>query len=262
MESWLGQYCINVTDLDRTVKFYEALGLTNTSRTEIPQAWEAIMENADGKGGKIQLAQQKDDGGRPIDFGNAFWKLYVSCNDIDRLHQVALEFPGVEEMSPPRQMPSSPMTVSFVRDPDGYQVELQHRRPWRDGDSTTLSWVGQYCVYVSDAQATRTFWETLGLTMTSDINIPGIYECILENPEKGGKIQLAQKLEDPSPIEMGTAMWKLYVWTDDCRALYDTAIGAGYTSVVEPMLLERWNTTMAFVADPDGYQVELVSKDG
>ena len=27
MESWLGQYCINVTDLDRTVAFYEAIGL-------------------------------------------------------------------------------------------------------------------------------------------------------------------------------------------------------------------------------------------
>ena len=259
MASWLGQYCINVSDLERTVKFYEALGLTCTSRTEIPQAFEAIMENADGKGGKIQLAQQKDHDG-PIDFANAFWKLYISTNDIDRLHKAALEFPGVEETRPPTQMPNSPMEVSFLTDRDGYVVELQHRHPWRDGDSTTLSWVGQYCVYVSDIEATQKFWETLGLTKTSEIDIPNIKECILENPDQGGKIQLAQKLNDDSPIAMGTAMWKLYVWCDDAKALYETATAAGYTSVVEPLLLERWDTTMAFVADPDGYQVELVSK--
>ena len=46
MASSLGQYCINVTDLERSVAFYEALGLENTSRTEIPQAFEAIVEPA------------------------------------------------------------------------------------------------------------------------------------------------------------------------------------------------------------------------
>ena len=45
MTSWLGQYCINVTDLERSVAFYTALGLENTSRTEIPQAFEAIVEH-------------------------------------------------------------------------------------------------------------------------------------------------------------------------------------------------------------------------
>jgi len=49
MTTWLGQYCINVTDLDRTVAFYEALGLECTSRTEIEHALEAIIEHP-GKG--------------------------------------------------------------------------------------------------------------------------------------------------------------------------------------------------------------------
>ena len=55
MESWLAQYCINVSDLDRTVSFYEALGLECTSRTDIQVAKEAILENPN-KGGKVQLA--------------------------------------------------------------------------------------------------------------------------------------------------------------------------------------------------------------
>jgi len=67
MATWLGQYCINVTDLDRSVAFYEALGLECTSRTEIPDAFEAIVENRD-KGSKLQLAQQKHREGA-IDMG-------------------------------------------------------------------------------------------------------------------------------------------------------------------------------------------------
>ena len=259
MDAWLGQYCINVTDLDRTVAFYEAIGLTNTSRTDIPQAREAIMENGDGKGGKIQLAQQLANEG-PIDMGNAFWKLYVNTNDIDTMYKAAIDF-GCESITAPQRLERWPTSVGFVKDPDGYMVEFVQRHPWLDGDETTQAWVGQYCIYVSDMAAARKFWETLGMTCTSETDIPNIKEAILENPDKGGKVQLAQKLEDDSPIAMGTAMWKLYVWTDDCQGLYEQAVAAGYESVVEPVLLERWNTTMAFVADPDGYQVELVSRN-
>ena len=47
-------------------------------------------------------------------------------------------------------------------------------------------------------------------------------------------MQLAQQLDNDAPIDMGTAMWKLYVNTDDVQALYDTAIAAGCESVMEP----------------------------
>ena len=57
---------------------------------------------------------------------------------------------------------------------------------------------------------------------------------------------------------MGTAMWKLYVNTDDCQALYDKAIAAGCESVSAPARLDRWPVTMAYVKDPDGYLIEFV----
>ena len=79
MTAWIGQYCIFVRDLDESVKFYEALGLSNTSRTDLGEITEAIVENPE-KGGKLQLAQKLDQNG-PIDMGNAFWKLYVATND-------------------------------------------------------------------------------------------------------------------------------------------------------------------------------------
>ncbi len=126
MVNWLGQYCINVTDLERTVAFYEALGLECTSRTEIPNAWEAIVENT-SQGGKLQLAQQKDEAG-PIDMGNAFWKLYVNTDDVESTYRAALDA-GATTVLEPQRLDRWPVTIAFVADPDGYQVELVQRDP-------------------------------------------------------------------------------------------------------------------------------------
>ena len=52
------------------------------------------------------------------------------------------------------------------------------------------------------------------------------------------------------------------VYTDDCQKLYEQALAGGGTSVMAPMRLERWNCTIAMVADPDGYQLEMVQNDG
>ena len=166
-------------------------------------------------------------------------------------------------MVKPQPLDRWPVTVSFVKDPDGYQVEFVQQDPWPDGDSTTLAWVGQYCIYVSDIERTIEFYETLGLQVASRTEIDHAWEAVLDNPAKGGnRIQLAQQKEPVGPIDMGTAMWKLYIVTDDCVGLYNKLTGAGYRGVTEPVRLERWPTTMAFVADPDEYQVELVQVHG
>ena len=121
------------------------------------------------------------------------------------------------------------------------------------------SWVGQYCIYVSDMTRALEFWEgVVGLPVSSRTEIPGVQEVVLQADVGGSRIQLAQKLDDDSPIDMGNAMWKLYVDTDDCRAVYDKAIAAGCESVMEPSQLDRWPVTVAFVKDFDGYLIEFV----
>ena len=110
MGTWLGQYCINVTDLDRAVAFYETLGLECTSRTEIDQASEAIVESRDRTGAKLQLAQQKDQDG-PIDMGTAMWKLYVNTDDIDETFQAALDA-GFEVSVKPERLERWPVTIA------------------------------------------------------------------------------------------------------------------------------------------------------
>jgi lactoylglutathione lyase len=256
VESWLGQYCINVTDLERSVAFYTSLGLTCTSRTEIEQASEAIVESPEG-GSKLQLAQQKEQA-EPFDLGTAFWKLYVNTRDVATVFERAVA-QGASVDTAPARLDRWPVTVGFVRDPDGYLVELVERDPWPKDCPNDGPWLGQYCINVSDIERAIAFFEAFGLTCTSRTEIEHAHEAIVENPGMGSKLQLAQQLHSDEPVRMGS-MWKLYVNTDDCLALHAAALGVGAQSVLEPIRLDRWPTTVSFVRAPDGYLVELVQR--
>jgi lactoylglutathione lyase len=125
-----------------------------------------------------------------------------------------------------------------------------------------VAWFRQFCIHVSDIEATIKFYETLGLECTSRTKITDdIDEAVVENAERGGWIQLAKNKTITGPIDMGTSMWKLYVYVDDCQKVYDAAMAAGYESHSAPKKLERWPTTVAFIKDRDGYLVELCQRD-
>lgn len=254
MESWLGQYCINVSDLDQAVARYEAIGLECTSRTEIPDAYEAIVERP-GHGSKLQLAEQKE---KPFALGNALWKHYVNTPDIGETFARAVDA-GCEAVTRPERMDRWPVSVAFVNDPDGYLIELVERHPWPDDAPTDAPWLGQYCLNVTHIDASVALYEAAGLTCTSRTEIPTAFEAIVENPARGSKLQLAQQKTAGEPLEMGS-MWKLYLHTDDCAGLHDRLLEAGARSTVPPMRLEQWPVTIAFVEDRDGYQIELVQR--
>ena len=121
MKTSLDQYCINVSNLERSVGFYEkVLGLEVTHRIEIPNASEVVLAGANGN--RIQLAWHHDHKG-PIDHGNAFWKLYVNTDDCRALYQRAIDA-GSESIAAPARLERWPVTAAFVKDPDGYQVEI------------------------------------------------------------------------------------------------------------------------------------------
>jgi lactoylglutathione lyase len=124
------------------------------------------------------------------------------------------------------------------------------------------AWIRQICFHVSDLDATIKFYETLGLECTSrTIITDDIEEAVIENEERGAWIQLAKNKTIKGPIDMGTAVWKLYVYTDDCQAMYDRAMAIGAESVTPPKKIERWPNTLAFIKDPDGYLIEILQRD-
>ena len=122
-----------------------------------------------------------------------------------------------------------------------------------------VSILSQYCINVTDLDRAIEFWEgVVGIPVQSRTDIPNAREAVLQSSAGGSRMQLAQHDDHKGPIDMGSAMWKLYVNTDDCAALYDKAVLAGCESVSAPSRLERWPVTIAFVKDFDGYLVEFV----
>ena len=123
---------------------------------------------------------------------------------------------------------------------------------------TTL---GQYCINVRNMERAVAFYhDAIGLEITNRIEEENFREVIL-GTDGGARIQLAYHFGKDAPIEHVNSFWKHYVYTDDCKQLFERALAAGGESVLEPMVLERWKCTVAMVKDPDGYQLEIVQND-
>jgi lactoylglutathione lyase len=127
MATRVGQYCINVSDLERSERFYtDIIGLKVQSRTQIPNVNEVVLAADDG-GGRLQLAQHLDRDGE-IDHGNALWKIYMVVDDCVATHDKAVAA-GFESTMAPERLDRWPVTVAFIVDPDGYSIELLQNHP-------------------------------------------------------------------------------------------------------------------------------------
>ncbi len=121
MKVSVDQYCINVSDLDKSVHFYETvLGLEITHRVEEKEFREVIL--AGESGNRIQLAYHKGQDG-PIEHGNGFWKLYLQTDDCKGLYKRCIDA-GAESVTEPVALEHWPVIAAFVKDPDGYLVEI------------------------------------------------------------------------------------------------------------------------------------------
>jgi len=126
MGTSVGQFCINVTDIERSTKFYEELiGVPVQRRVEAEGFEEVILAADDGTGSRLQLAHHDGHDG-PIDHGDALWKFYFNVDDAAAVYQRVVDA-GYEGESAPQRLDRWPVTVAFVLDPDGYRIELVQR---------------------------------------------------------------------------------------------------------------------------------------
>lgn len=121
MATRLGQYCINVSNLEKATDFYEnAIGLTITNRIEEEKFREVILGTDDGA--RLQLAYHKEDAG-PINHSNAFWKHYVYTDNCQELFDRAVAA-GAGTLMAPMVLEEWNVTIAMVTDLDGYNLEI------------------------------------------------------------------------------------------------------------------------------------------
>jgi lactoylglutathione lyase len=117
--------CYRVTDPDRSIAFYEALGLEK--RRELPIRDEAINYFL-GVPGKDQpeLELTYNFGVDSYELGTGYGHIALTVDDLDTtLEELAGQ--GIEPERAPYQVREGGSRICFVRDPDGYRVELIER---------------------------------------------------------------------------------------------------------------------------------------
>jgi lactoylglutathione lyase len=120
--------CYRVTDPERSVVFYEALGFEK--RRELPIRDEAVnyFLGIPGKDlPELELTYNfaTPDGG--YELGTGYGHIAVTVDDMEEALS-ALAEKGIEPEKPPYSVREGGSLIAFVRDPDGYRVELIERR--------------------------------------------------------------------------------------------------------------------------------------
>jgi lactoylglutathione lyase len=119
--------CYRITDPEKSVPFYEALGFEK--RRELPIREEAlnIFMGLPGDGDRLELTYNFEvpEGGYEV--GTGYGHIAVTVDDMDET-LTRLKEQGIEPERPPYQIREGGNRLCFVRDPDEYRIELIERR--------------------------------------------------------------------------------------------------------------------------------------
>jgi len=117
--------CYRITDPERSVAFYEALGLEK--RRELPIRDEAVNYFLGVPGQDLpELELTYNFGVDSYELGTGYGHVALTVEDLDgTLERLAAQ--GIEPERPPYSIREGGSRLCFVRDPDGYRIELIER---------------------------------------------------------------------------------------------------------------------------------------
>jgi lactoylglutathione lyase len=117
--------CYRVADPERSIAFYEALGLEK--RRELPIRDEAINYFLGVPGKEVpELELTYNFGVDSYELGTGYGHVALTVEDLDvTLERLAGQ--GIEPERPPYQVREGGSRICFVRDPDDYRIELIER---------------------------------------------------------------------------------------------------------------------------------------
>jgi lactoylglutathione lyase len=117
--------------------------------------------------------------------------------------------------------------------------------------------IGNVALDVSDLEKSVAFYtDVIGLQVLTTIETDEVREVIVGTRDIGSQLMLARRRGQDSSVNP-SGFWKVFIHTDDLEGVLVRARDAGAEVTQEPMVVERFGLTLAFVKDPDGYLIEL-----
>ena len=118
-----------VGDLERSVAFYERLGMREQRRVDVPQGnYTLAFLGWEGDEGATAIGLIYNYGVSTYEQGTAFGQLVMGVADVFALCGI-LRTAGVKISREPGPMKFGTTIIAFIEDPDGYKIELvQHEK--------------------------------------------------------------------------------------------------------------------------------------
>ena len=116
--------CYRIGDIDRSVRFYAALGFEEVGRMPIRDEATNVFMGLPGDGARLELTYNH--GVDSYELGTGYNHIAVTVEDLDGTLG-RLSEKGIEPEKPPYQVREGGSRICFVRDPDGYRIELIER---------------------------------------------------------------------------------------------------------------------------------------
>ena len=118
--------CYRITDIDRSVSFYEKLGFEEKARMPIRDEATNVFMGLPEDGARLELTYNHGQD-EPYELGTGYGHIALAVDDLDGvLGELAGE--GIEPEKPPYTVREGGSRLCFVRDPDGYRIELIEKR--------------------------------------------------------------------------------------------------------------------------------------
>jgi len=119
--------CYRITDVDRSVAFYNALGFAEIGRIPIRDEAINVFMGLPDDGPEPRLELTYNFGVDSYDVGTGYGHIAITTQDLDGA-LAQLDKQGIEPERPPYTIREGGSRLCFVRDPDGYRIELIERR--------------------------------------------------------------------------------------------------------------------------------------
>ena len=113
--------CYRIGDIDRSVEFYKALGFEEVGRMPIRDEAINVFMGLPDDGARLELTYNH--GVDSYELGTGYNHIALTVDDIESTLS-RLGEQGIEPEKPPYRVREGGSRICFVRDPDGYRIEI------------------------------------------------------------------------------------------------------------------------------------------